>query len=290
MPYRWAVRAMRDRHRPSYGPGMSSVSYQHFTGTAAENYQRDFVPAIAIPVSRELLRVADLQPGERVLDVACGTGLITRLASERVGADGAVMGIDIAPDMIGVAKRVPAPDGAAIQWRVADAAALPIADASVDVVLCQMGLMFMENRAAAIAEMARVLVPSGRVAVNTPGRIQPLFATLERSIVDHISPDLGGFVGAVFSMHDPEAVAALLCEGGFREVSASVATATFRLPAPAEFLWQYINLTPMAALVQQASEPAKAAMEEQFIAGVQPHVADCTTVVDQPMVIATGRA
>ena len=207
---------------------MSSVSYQHFTGTAAENYQRDFVPAITIPVSRELLRVADLQPGERVLDVACGTGLITRLASERVGADGAVMGIDIAPDMIGVAKRVPAPDGAAIQWRVADAAALPIADASVDVVLCQMGLMFMENRAAAIAEMARVLVPSGRVAINTPGRIQPVFATLERSIVDHISPDLGGFVGAVFSMHDPEAVAALLCEGGFREVSANVATATCR--------------------------------------------------------------
>ncbi len=269
---------------------MSSVSYQQFTGTAAENYQRDFVPSIATPVSHELLRVADLKPSERVLDVACGTGLIARQASERVGADGAVMGIDIAPDMIGVAKRVPAPDGAAIQWRVADAAALPIADASVDVVLCQMGLMFMENRAAAIAEMARVLVPSGRVAINTPGPIQPLFATLERSIVDHISPDLGGFVGAVFSMHDPEAVGALLCEGGFREVSASVATATFRLPAPAEFLWQYINLTPMAALVQQASEPAKAAMEEQFVAGVQPHVADGTTVVDQPMVTATGRA
>jgi SAM-dependent methyltransferase len=269
---------------------MSSVSYQHFTGTAAENYQRDFVPAIATPVSRELLRVADLQPGERVLDVACGTGLITRLAAEQVGAQGVVTGVDIAPDMIDVAKNVPAPGGAAIQWRVADAAALPIADASVDVVLCQMGLMFMENRAAAIAEMTRVLAPSGRVVINTPGRIQPLFATLERSIVDHISPDLGGFVGAVFSMHDPDAVAALLREGGLREVSARVATATFRLAAPAEFLWQYINLTPMAALVQQAPESAKAAMEKQFVDGVQPHVVDGTMVVEQPMVIATGRA
>ncbi len=281
---------MRDRHRHLYGRGMSPVSYQHFTGTAAENYQRDFVPAIATPVSRELLRAADLQPGERVLDVACGTGLITRLTAEQVRAEGAVTGVDIAPDMIDVAKRVPAPDGAAIQWRVADAAALPIADVSVDVVLCQMGLMFLENPVAAITEMARVLVPSGRVAINTPGRIQPLFATLERSIVDHISPDLGGFVGAVFSMHDPEAVAALLRDGGLREVSARVATATFRLPVPAEFLWQYINLTPMAALVEQAPEPAKAAMEEQFVAGVQPHVIDGTTVVEQPMVIATGRA
>jgi len=281
---------MRDGHRRSYGPDMSSVSYQQFTGTAAENYQRDFVPLIATPVSRELLRVADLQPGERVVDVACGTGLITRLAAGQVSADGSVTGVDIAPDMIDVAKQVPAPDGAAIQWRVADAAALPIADASVDVVLCQMGLMFMEDRAAAIAEMARVLVPSGRVVINTPGRIQPLFAILEQSIVDHISPALGGFVGAVFSMHDPEAVAVLLCGGGLREVSARVATAALRLPAPAEFLWQYINLTPMAALVQQSSQPAKAAMEKQFVAGVQRHVVDGTTVVEQPMVIATGRA
>src|SRR5262245_39924258 len=143
MQPKWVVRAMRCRHRFSYRPGMSSVSYQDFTGTAAENYQRDFVPAIATPVSRELLQVADLQPGEHVLDVACGTGAITRMASELIGADGTVIGVDIAPDMIHVAKQVPLPDGAPIKWRIANAATLPMADASVDVVLCQMGLMFM---------------------------------------------------------------------------------------------------------------------------------------------------
>ncbi|MFG1934118.1 class I SAM-dependent methyltransferase [Mycobacterium sp. NPDC048908] len=269
---------------------MSTVSYQRFTGTAAENYQRDFVPTIATAASHELLRAADLQPGERVVDVACGTGLISRLASELVGTRGAVTGIDIAPDMIDVAKKVAAPGGAPIEWRVADAAAMPIEGASVDVVLCQMGLMFMEDRAAVIAEMARVLTPSGRVAINTPGRIQPMFAALERAIVNHISPDLGGFVNAVFSMHDPGEVAALLRGGGFREVSAHIVTATFRLPPPAEFLWQYINLTPMAALVQQASEHAKAATEKQFVTEAQAHVVDTMTVVDQPMVVATGHA
>jgi ubiquinone/menaquinone biosynthesis C-methylase UbiE len=279
---------MRARRRGSYHLTMSSISYQHFTGSAAENYQRDFVPAIATPVSQLLLQSADLQPGERVLDVACGTGLIARLAADRVGATGSVTGIDIAPDMIDVAKSVPAPH--TIDWHIADAAALPLPDRAVDVVLCQMGLMFMENRTGAIAEMRRVLVPSGRVVVATPGQIQPLYEVMERAIVEQISAELGGFVSSVFSMYDPEAVAAQLREGGLHNVSATVSTTTFRLPAPAEFLWQYINLTPMAVLVHQAPEPAKAAMEKQFVADVQPQVVDGATVVEQPMVIATGRA
>ena len=94
---------------------------------------------------------------------------------------------------------------------------------------------------------------------------------------------------AVFSLHDPDALAALLREAGFRDVSATVSIATFRLPAPAEFLWQYINLTPMGPLVAEAPEAAKVAMERQVVDRWQPFVVDGRTLVDQPMVIASGR-
>jgi SAM-dependent methyltransferase len=134
---------------------MTTPSYRDFTGTAAETYQRHFVPAIAIPVSAGLLEVARLQPAERVLDVACGTGLVTRLAAEQVGPTASVTGIDVAPDMIDVAKATEGPAGAHIEWHVADAASLALPDASYDVVLCQMGLMFTEDRTAALAEMRR---------------------------------------------------------------------------------------------------------------------------------------
>ena len=268
---------------------MTPTSYRNFTGTSAENYQRYFVPAIATPVSVGLLDAANLHTGERVLDVACGTGVIARLAAEQVGPGGSVTAIDVAAEMISVAKSTTSSTTPHIEWHVSDAASLPLADDSYDVVLCQMGLMFMEDRLAALAEMRRVVAPEGRVIVNTPGAIQPAFVIMEQAIVEHINPDLGGFVRAVFSMHDPDALAALLRDAGLREVSATVSTARFELPSPAEFLWQYINLTPMAPLVAAAPEEDRLAMERQVVDRWQPFVADGKTLVTQPMVIASGR-
>jgi SAM-dependent methyltransferase len=268
---------------------MSTVSYRDFTGAGAENYQRYFVPALGAPVSTVTMAAAKLQPGERVLDVACGTGVVTRLAAERVGRTGSVTGLDVAPDMIDVARATPAADAPSIDWQVGDALALPLPDDAFDVVTCQMGLMFMEDRVKAVAEMRRVLAPGGRVIVTTPGAIQPLFEVMEKAITDHIGAELGGFVRAVFSMHDPDAVAALLAGTGLRDVAAGESIATLQLPGPADFLWQYINLTPMGPLVAAASEAAQAAMESQFVDAAQPYVVNGGMPVDQPMVIATGQ-
>src|SRR5690606_10374395 len=87
-------------------PGMAQETFgKSYAGTAAESYQRFFVPSIGAPVADDLIGVANLQPGERVLDVACGTGVVTRLAAARVGAGGAVAGLDPNPGMLAVAAR-----------------------------------------------------------------------------------------------------------------------------------------------------------------------------------------
>ena len=264
---------------------MTDVSYRRFTGSGAESYERYFVPAIGTPVAAELLAAAGLQPGERVLDVACGTGIAARLAAPLVGT-GSVTGLDVAPEMIDVARAI-APT---IDWHVGDAASLPFADGAYDVVLCQMGLMFLEDRARAVAEMRRVLAPGGRVVVTTPGPIQPFFELMEQAIVEHVGAELGGFVRAVFSMHDPDAVAALLRDAGLARVEGRLATATLTLPAPVEFLWQYINLTPMGPFVAAAPQEAQDAMERTFAERTAGFAVDGRTPVDQPMVLATGFA
>ncbi len=267
---------------------MTTATYRNYSGSAAELYQSFFVPAIAIPVSGELLRTAALRPGERVLDVACGTGVITRAAAEQVGPTGSVIGVDLAPEMIEVAMATPAA-GAPIEWHQADAASLPFPDGSFDVALCQMGLMFMEDRSAALAEMRRVLTAGGRVVVNTPGRIQPLFEAMEKAIVDNLDPALGAFVTAVFSLHDPAELDDLLRDAGFSDTASKDYTAPFDLPEPAELLWNYINLSPMGPLVAEAPEESRAAMERQFVDAASPRVVGGRATVDQPMALASGR-
>jgi ubiquinone/menaquinone biosynthesis C-methylase UbiE len=265
---------------------MTTATYRHYSGTAAELYESFFVPSIAAPVTGELIRTAALHPGARVLDVACGTGVVTRAAAERVGPTGLVTGIDIAPDMIAVARTIPA-GGAPITWEEADAASLPLPDGSYDVGLCQMGLMFVD-RAGALGELHRVLSPGGRVVVSTPGRIQPLLEAMQQAIADNVDPSLGAFVGVVFSMPDPSVLADLLLDAGFGDVKSKVYTATFDLPGPAEFLWNYINLTPMGPLVAAAPEEAKAAMERQFVDAATPSVVNGRIPVEQPMALAWG--
>ncbi len=269
---------------------MTTASYRTFTGRGAENYQRDFVPAIATPVSRELLRAARLRPGEHVVDVACGTGLIARLAAEQVGSTGSVVGVDLSPDMIDVARSIPTPTPPPIEWHVGDASSLPLETGSFDAVLCQMGMMFMEDQPAAATEMRRVLVGGGRIVMNTPGAMQRPFELMEQAIVRHIGPDLGMFVRAVFSLSDPDQIVTLLEGAGFAAVSATVYHATLELPAPDEFLWQYINLTPMGPVVAQATDEAKADLEREVVERWRPFVSGGRTLVDQPMVLATGRA
>ena len=103
---------------------------KRYAGTTAENYQRFFVPAIGAPLAADLIDIAALRPGELVLDVACGTGVVTRLAAERVGATGIVAGLDLNPGMLVVARSA-TPSDMAIEWHEGSAESMPLPDESL---------------------------------------------------------------------------------------------------------------------------------------------------------------
>src|SRR5215203_237449 len=225
-------------------PMSQQNSFRHFGGSAPENYERFFVPVIAAPLATELIDIAALRLGERVLDVACGTGVVARLAAERVGATGAVAGIDLNPGMLAVARSL-TPPGTAIEWHQTSAEAMPLPDEAFDVVLCQMGLQFVPDKLAALREMQRVLTPGGRLIINVVGPKPRVFAILAEALARHIKPEISAFVDLVFSLHDTGELQHLISGAGLREVAIHSDTQTLRLPAPEEFLWQYVQSTPL---------------------------------------------
>jgi SAM-dependent methyltransferase len=135
-------------------------------GNAAELYERYVVPYFLGPWAPGLVELAALQQGERVLDLACGTGVVARLAAPHVGATGHVTGLDLNAGMLAVARALPPPSGASITWVEGSAIAMDLPDASFDVIISQQGFQFFPDQPAALREMHRVLVPGGRVLLS----------------------------------------------------------------------------------------------------------------------------
>jgi ubiquinone/menaquinone biosynthesis C-methylase UbiE len=143
---------------------------------AANAYEALFVPALFGQWAPKVADAAQIQPGQRALDVACGTGILARELSSRTGSSGRVAGIDPSPGMVAVAKHL-AP---AVEWREGVAESLPFPDQSFDAVVSQFGLMFFTDRRQALREMQRVLAPGGHMAVAVWDSLDniPAFARL----------------------------------------------------------------------------------------------------------------
>jgi len=264
-----------------------SVYGQAYGGTAPENYQRYFVPAIGGPFAADLIDDAALSPGERVLDVACGTGVVTRLAAERVGPSGDVAALDLNPAMLAAARSIPS-SGAAIQWYETSAEAMPLPDGAFDVVLCQLGLQFVADKKAALREMRRVLVPGGRVLVSTPPP-NAFFDVLDAALAQHVGDQAAGFVRMVFSLREPATIEQLFRDAGFHDVAVRSYSKRLRLPAARDFLWQYVHCTPLVGMLSKLDAARHAALEQDVVRGWQPWSDEDGMSCEQGMHVAKAR-
>jgi ubiquinone/menaquinone biosynthesis C-methylase UbiE len=190
--------------------------------------------------------------------VACGTGLVARLAAEAVGVDGRVAALDLNPAMLAVASELPAVEGAPIEWVEGDAQALPFAEASFDVVCCQLGLQFFPDRERALREMKRVLVPGGRAVVMVWREIDhaPGFAVLAAALGRTISADAEELMRAPFALGDAGELSRLLESAGLRDRAIRAEIGNVRFASAAMFVGGYVGGSPLAAMVATATEQA----------------------------------
>ncbi len=192
----------------------------------AEVYEAEFVPALFRPFSTVVADVARIATGQRVLDVACGTGVLARTVAARVGASGAVLGLDANPEMLAVARRL----DRGIEWIDGRAEALPLPAASVDAVVSQFGLMFFDDRVAALREMHRVLRPGGRLAVAVCDAVErsPGYGALAALLQTLFGDRVAGAFRAPFAIGDATLLGTLAAQAGLPRAEVLSRSATVR--------------------------------------------------------------
>ena len=192
---------------------MATETFQ-ISAEQAEAYEERFVPALFRQWVEPVLQAAAVGPGDRMLDVACGTGVVARAAADRVAPDGSVTGVDLNPAMLTVARRV-APE---IDWRQGDVAALPFDDDAFDVVTCQSAIFFFPDPTGALREMGRVTRPGGRVAVQAFSSLsaQPAYGPWVDMVARYAGPDAVELLGTYWAYGDPEIMRDRCTDAGLR--------------------------------------------------------------------------
>jgi ubiquinone/menaquinone biosynthesis C-methylase UbiE len=225
-------------------------------GSGPDSYEKYQVPSVFEPLARMLLQRVTIRPGQHVLDVACGTGVLARKAAPILGPSGFMMCVDLNAKMLEIAHRCAPDGGARLEWKQGDATSLPCADAAFDVVLCQQGLQFFPDKTGALREMHRVLKPGGQVGVSVWSIVEhsPCSLAIAEALRRHVGAEVAQRYLAPFSFGDSAELYASMNHAQFRQVKVETAVIMRRLLPPMESIPGLLASTPVgpeiAALAQ----------------------------------------
>ncbi len=252
------------------------------TRSAAETYEEFFVPALFRQWAPIMAEAAGVKAGQKILDVACGTGVLARKAADWSAS---VTGLDRNDGMLAMARRL-APS---IEWKTGRAEQLPFADASFDAVVSQFGLMFFDDRAQALREMRRVLKPGGRLAVAVWDRLEnsPGYAAMAGLLERLFGSRIAGELHAPFALGDPEALRALFAEAGLGDARVATHAGTARFPSIEAWVHTDVKGWTLADLID---DDQYALLQREAAVALRPYArSDGTVMFDAPALIATAR-
>lgn len=217
--------------------------------SVAEVYESRFVPAIFETWAPQLVDVAGVAPGDDVLDVGCGTGIVARTAAATALPGGSVTGLDLNPAMLTVAQRI-RPD---LDWDLGDVAALPYADESFDAVLSQMALMFVPDVPGALRELRRVTRAGGGVGILVPAALdaQPAYQVFVDVATRHAGTEAAALLGAYWRCGDLAQLTADLAAAGLTAIASDTRSRPARFQSVADFVEIEVGGTPLAERIDR---------------------------------------
>lgn len=232
-------------------------------GSYAQLYQSLLVPRLFLPWARRLLDSVEFRSGDKLLDVASGPGTVTREAAARGGKG--TTGVDSSDQMLDIARVLD--ERATIVYLHGSADALPVPDGAFDVVTCQQGLQFFENRAAALCEMRRALVPRGRIAIAVWSRIeqQPLWSALYRGLKRAAPPAIAAGILKPFSYPGATELRDEMVDAGFVNVGVFTDELPIVFEGGVAQAAQTAYATPLATALEPLDSETKRRVKEATI-------------------------
>lgn len=223
-----------------------------FVGSIPEIYDRCLGPVLFEPYAADLVARVKVEPGARVLELACGTGIVTRRLRDFLPAGATLIATDLNEPMLAFAARKFRP-GERVEWRQADASALPFPDGSVDAVVCQFGVMFVPDKPLAMREARRVLRPGGLLAFNVWGSMEedPFALVAHETIAGFFPDDPPTFYQVPFSMHDRGELERLVSGAGFTSVKVETVRLTGESPTARELSIGLVEGNPVVAAIRE---------------------------------------
>ena len=251
-------------------------------GSAPQIYEEQNVPGLFRPLAEITLRQVDVHEGDRVIDVACGTGIVGRLLAEKVGKSGTLIGIDLNAGMIEVAKHYSPPAGANVEWRQGDVVALPFPDASFDLAFCQQGLQFFPDKLAALKELRRVLAPGGSMILTVWSEISEIAAAQSVALAKYVSAEAAKSSLAPFSFRDYDDIKALMVEAGFQAIQLETLVVERRMGPAEESIPRGIAATPYSNDVAKLDRATRDALVREIGEALQKYRVDDGFAIPQP--------
>lgn len=231
---------------------MTADSNVVFSGSIPENYDRYLGPVLFEPFARDLVERLEPRKPRSILEIACGTGILTRELRRVFGSDVYIVATDLNAPMLEYA-RAKFPGAVNLEWQAADAAALPFGDESFDAVACQFGLMFAPDKDAAMREAYRVLRAGGAFVFNVWDSMEknPFAQTAHETIASFFDRDPPTFYEIPFSMHDARAIRGALKKVGFDAIESSLVSLPLRAATAADFAIGLVRGNPVSTAIEE---------------------------------------
>lgn len=226
-----------------------------FIGSVPENYDRYLGPVLFAPYAEDLVKRLAVREGATVLEIACGTGIVTRKLKDALPASAKLVATDLNQEMINFAQHKFTADET-IQWQQADAMKLPFADQSFDAVVCQFGLMFIPDKAAAVCEVRRVLKPGGIFLFSVWDAIEKneVAYIAHQVISSFFADDPPTFYEIPFGYRDPEVIQTLLQAAGFTDVQMDIVATTGESPSALDAARGTVEGNPVAGIIRERGQ------------------------------------